>query len=405
MANTLPTIDDITLAALDVFENSLYAVKCCSRKLEDSFGNKGGQIGDSVRIRKPAQFSIRSGQAWSGEDIEEQTDTLTLDKQKGVDFSMTSKERKLDLDSLTRQVLKPAIVRLANEVDADVLQDISQSTFNLVGTAGSTPSTMQSYIDAGAKLSDSACPRGNGERFLFVNPEMEGDIAYALRDYFHRGAKISGIFDSAEMGMYAAGHNWMMDQNVYRHTVGTYSGTPLVNGASQSGASLITNGWGSGASNLTVGDRFTIANVNAVNPVTKSALSSAQQFVVTTAISDTAGAMTITISPSIVGPGQRFQNVDALPANDAAITVVGTTGLVYSQGVSFNEEAVALAIVPLEKPKGVNQASMKYDAQSGVGLRYIEWYDGDSDLWKSRFDVLYGIQTQRPEWSCVIAAA
>ena len=67
--------------------------------------------------------------------------------------------------------------------------------------------------------------------------------------------------------------------------------------------------------------------------------------------------------------------------------------------------AVTLAIVPLERPKGVNQASMKYDSQSGVGLRYIEWYDGDSDIWKSRFDVLYGLKTQRPEWSVAIAAA
>ena len=53
----------------------------------------------------------------------------------------------------------------------------------------------------------------------------------------------------------------------------------------------------------------------------------------------------------------------------------------------------------------VHQSSMKYDSQSGVGLRYIEWYDGDSDIWKSRFDVLYGIKTQRPEWSVAIAAA
>ena len=186
MANNLPTIDDITLAALDVFENNLYAAKCCSRKLEGDFGSKGGQIGDSIRIRKPAQFTVRTGQAWAGQDIEEQTDTLTLDRQQGVDFSMTSKERKLDLNSLTQQVLKPAIVRLANEVDANILEDVTKATYMAVGTPGTTPTTMATYIDAGVKLTNMTCPRGNGERHLMVNAEMEGDIAYALRDYFHR---------------------------------------------------------------------------------------------------------------------------------------------------------------------------------------------------------------------------
>ena len=405
MANNLPTIDDITLAALDVFENNLYAAKCCSRKLEGDFGSKGGQIGDTIRIRKPAQFTVRTGQAWAGQDIEEQSDTLTLDRQQGVDFSMTSKERKLDLNSLTQQVLKPAIVRLANEVDANILEDVTKATFNAVGTPGTTPTTMATYIDAGVKLTNFTCPRGNGERHLMVNAEMEGDIAYALRDYFHRAGKINEVFDKAEVSDYVAGYNWYTDQNVYTHTVGTYAGTPLVNGASQTGSSLITDGWSSGASNLTVGDRFTVAGVFSVNPVTKATLSDLQQFVVTTAISDSTGDMTISISPSIVGPGERFQNVSALPADGAALTVFGTTGNVYSQGVAFNEEAVTLAIVPLERPKGVNQASMKYDSQSGVGLRYIEWYDGDSDIWKSRFDILYGIKTQRPEWSVAIASA
>ena len=405
MANSLPTIDDITLSALDVFENNLVAARCCSKKLEGDFGSTGGQIGDSIRIRKPAQFTVRTGQAWAGQDIQEQTDTLTLDRQKGVDFSMSSKERKLDLNSLTEQVLKPAIVRLANEVDADILEDVSKATFHAVGTPGTTPSTMQTYLDAGVKLTNNACPRGDGQRHLMVNAEMEADIAYALRDYFHPGRKVSSTFDSGEIDTYAAGFNWYMDQNVYTHTVGTYAGTPLVNGASQTGSSLITDGWSSGASNLTVGDRFTVAGVFAVNPVTKATLGALQQFVGTTAVSDSTGDMTISISPSIVGPGERFQNVSALAADGAAITVFGTTGNVYSQGVAFNSEAVALAIVPLEKPKGVNQASMKYDQQSGVGLRYIEWYDGDSDIWKSRFDILYGIKTQRPEWSVAIAAA
>src|SRR3990167_5364701 len=118
MANTLPTVDDITLSGLDVFENTLVALKKCSRKHEGAFGQRGGKIGDTRRIRKPAQFTVRSGQAWAGQNIEEQYDTLTINYQKGIDFSMSSVERRLDLNSMTDQILKPALVRLPHRAGA-----------------------------------------------------------------------------------------------------------------------------------------------------------------------------------------------------------------------------------------------------------------------------------------------
>jgi len=406
MANSVPTIDHVTLESLDIFENNLVALKCCSRKVEPLFGQRGAKRGDTIRIRKPAQFTVRTGDTWSGQDITQETTTLVLNHKKGIDFSMTSDERKLDMPELSSQILKPAIVRLANQVDADILTELSQATWNVVGAAGTSPTAYSTYRDAGVRLSNMTCPRGRGQRHLCINAEMEGDIVNAGQLFFERGSKIARQYDTAEMdGVYAAGFDWKFDQNVYVHTVGTYAGTPLVNGASQSGASLITDGWSSGASNLNVGDRFTIANVNAVNPVTKASLGTLQFFVVTADISDTTGAMTISISPSIVGPGSALQNVDALPADDAAITVFGATGTEYAQGLAFNSEAATVAIVPLDVPDGVNTARQKFDEKSGVGIRYAEWWDGDVDLWKSRFDVLYGIQLQRGEWACAVAGA
>ena len=63
-----------------------------------------------------------------------------------------------------------------------------------------------------------------------------------------------------------------------------------------------------------------------------------------------------------------------------------------------------LAIVPLDKPDGVNTASTKSDATSGVSLRYIEAYDIDTDMWKSRFDVLFGLKLQRGEHCAAVYA-
>jgi hypothetical protein len=399
----LLTVDQITLAALDVFENTLVALKTCSRKHESEF-TKGAKIGDSLRIRKPAQFTVRDGQAWDGQNVADDYDTLTVRYQKGIDFSMSSRERKFTLNSMTDQILKPAIVRLANQVDADILQLAGRNTFNAVGTPGATPTALSTFLSAGKKLTNFACPRGKGMRELMIDADTEASMVDALKGFYQNQSKIASQYDTGEIG-YVAGMNWNVDQNVYSHTTGTYAGSPLTNSAAaQSGASLITDGWTSGGAQLKEGDVFTISGVYAVNPVTKATLKDLMQFRVTADISDTTGAMTIPIAPAIVGPGSAQQNVSALPADNATITMFGATGTISPRNMLWAKEAITVAIIGLEKPDGVNAASVKYDEQSGVGLRYIEWYDGDTDLWKSRFDVVYGILMQRPEWACIVAA-
>jgi hypothetical protein len=269
MATNLATIDDITLSALDVFENTLVAAKRCSRKLEKGFGQKGAQRGDTCRVRLPIQGTVRTGQAWAGQNIDEQYTTMTLSYQKGMDFSMSSKERKLDLNSMTDQILKPYIVRLANEVDKDILQVASQACYQAVGTPGTTPTALSTFLAAGKKLTNQTCPRGKGQRHLMLDADTEASMVDNLKGLYQNDSKIASQYDSGEIG-YVVGMNWNVDQNVYTHTAGTYTAQGLVNGANQSGASLITDTWTSGGTSLKLGDRFTIASVYDVNPVTKA---------------------------------------------------------------------------------------------------------------------------------------
>jgi len=64
-----------------------------------------------------------------------------------------------------------------------------------------------------------------------------------------------------------------------------------------------------------------------VNPMTREVLTPVlKQFVVMQDVTLTAGPDTITISPTIYGPGSPYQNVDALPLSGAVITLFpGTT--------------------------------------------------------------------------------
>ena len=405
------TIDHITLAALDPFEANCVALKTCSRKVEALFGQAGAKKGDAIRIRKPSQATIRTGTAWVEQDVDEQYDTLTLSYQIGIDFSMTSAERKLDLNSLTDQILKPYAIRLANEVDKIVLRDVARRTYNQTGTFGSTPTAMSTYLTARARLADMCAPRGRGQLHMHVNPAMEANITTAitagqssLGPYVNPAGAVGDLYTNADMdGVYAHGVNWHLDQNLYVHTNGARSGTPVMNGATSEGAtSVVTDGWTSTGA-VAEGDRFTIADVYAVNPVTKAKLPWLQPFVVTAAGTNSGGSLTISVSPTIRASGV-FQTVNSLPADDAALTFSGSASAVTTVAPLWHKEAVTLAIVPLDKPDGVNQASMKYDSTSGCGMRYIEWYDGDTDKWKSRFDIVFGLLVQRPEHAIAVYA-
>ena len=66
-----------------------------------------------------------------------------------------------------------------------------------------------------------------------------------------------------------------------------------------------------------------------------------QQFVVTSVTSDGSGNATISISPSITASGQ-YQTVNAAPANDAAITCLGTEATAYPQNLGFHPDAFVL---------------------------------------------------------------
>ena len=220
--------------------------------------------------------------------------------------------------------MQPGSDALANAADVLAFQNVYRDIYQSVGTPGTTPSATLTYLQAGVKLSDSATPLKG--RVAVLDTMAMATIANTSSTLFNPSAVISenyreGMFGRRQLGI----DEWYQDQNRPAHTTGTFtSSTPLVNGASQTGSSLITDGWASGASSLKKGDVFTVGGVYQVNPSSKANTGRLQQFVVTSDISDSSGAMTIAISPSIITSGQ-LQTVSASPADNAVITVLGAT--------------------------------------------------------------------------------
>jgi hypothetical protein len=159
-------------------------------------------------------------------------------------------------------------------------------------------------------------------------------------------------------------------------------------------SSLVTDGWTASTTVLKKGDIITIAGVNAVNPVTKADTGFLRQFTVKADVtSDGSGNATLTVSPAIVSSGAQ-QRVSATPADNAAITVLGTASTGYSQNMVFHKNAFSFASVPMHMPAAAYGGSRQ--SYKGISLRLIPTYDGTNDEEAWRFDVLYGVKAIDP---------
>lgn len=403
MANTLLTINMITNEALAVLENQLTVTRRVNRQYDDSFGRSGAKIGDTLNVRKPPRYIGRTGQAISIEDSVETSVPLALTTQRGVDIQFSSSDLALRIDQFSERFLKPAMVQVANAIDLDVITLMTNSIYNSVGTPGTALTNGDILLDAGALLDDNATPRGD-MRWAAFGPRSAANVIKGLKSIFNDGKRISDQYDTGNLGpLYGFGTD--MDQNVIKHVVGPLGGTPLVNGASQTGSTLVTDGWTAAAAlRLNKGDVFTIAGVFAVNPVSRQTTNQLQQFVVTANVSsDGSGNASIPISPAITPTGQ-FQNVTASPADNAALTIVGAANTVTEQNMAFHRDAFTLACADLPLPGGVDMAARKSDPQTGLSVRAVRAYNITTDQFPLRLDILYGVAALYPEWACRIQA-
>ncbi len=406
MANTLITPSIIAKEALMQLENNLVMANKVHREYRKEFN--GGQ-GDTVSIRKPVKFYTADGATRVNQDVEEKSTSITIDQRKHVSWKFSTQDLTLSVEEYSERYIKPAAITLANTVDKS-LHGLYTSVWNSVGTPGTTPSTFASVAAAAQRLDEMAV--GSDNRCMVLNPAARYAVAGNQLTLDSVGTKGKSAYEKAMMGEVAM-FDTFSSQNVNNHTTGTHTtgSTPLVNGAAQNvtyanatGAntqSLVTDGWAISTAVLKAGDVITLAGVYAVNPVPgegttgKTVMDYLQQFTVTAdATSDGTGNATLTISPAIITSGP-FQTVDAAPAENAAITVLGTEATAYPQNLGFHKNAFALVTVPLEMPDGA--AFKARESHNGLSVRVVKDYDIDADEDIIRMDILYGKKAIYPD--------
>lgn len=391
MSNTILTSSVITKEALRILHQKLNFVGSMNRAYDSSFAQSGAKIGDSLRIRLPNKYTVRDGATLSAQDTVETSTTLQVATQKGVDLNFTSNELTLSLDDFSKRILEPAMAQLSASIESDAFNMVKDVPY-AVGANGSAI-TFKNVLEARKKLADNLAP--SNDRTLILNTQDNVDLVDSLKGLFQDSATIAQQYKEGMVGK-TAGYSAIYENTLLPNfSFGAGTGY-LVNGASQSGSSLIVD-TGTGA--LPKGTVFTIANVFAVHPESRLSTGVLQQFVVTA--NYTGGGGTVSIYPAITASG-AYQTVNAVPADNAAISIYASASADVTQSLAFQKDAFTFATADLVMPKGVDFSAREvYD---GISMRVVRQYDINNDAFPCRLDVLYGYKTIRPELACRILA-
>lgn len=402
MANTTLTHSMIAREAAAILAEESPFISNVNRGRQEEFGEavNGYKKGDSVKIRIPPTGVVHDGAVFAGggsaDDNVEQYVNLTIDTQKHIALQFGAKEKTLDIADYKERILRPQMRTLASVIESDLLSKAVLGVPNLVGTAGTTPNAMKTYAQARAKLEAYLAPPG--ERSCIFSSAANTELVDASKALFHAGDQIERGFLRGTLGE-AQGAMFYESQNVPVVTNGSQVASLLVNGTVSDGDTSFAVDGGTGTNTIKKGSVFTIAGVKRIHPLTGAVSADLQQFVVTADVTLSSGAGTVSFYPAVNTAGQN-KTVSALPADNAALTFVGSASTGYAQNLMFHKDAFTAAFAPLP----VLASCEGYTARlpNGISVRVMTFGDGNNDYERTRIDVLYGFQTVRGLHACRI---
>lgn len=414
-----------TMARFTLFDlgNRLRVARNMSTAITPEFAKKSFKIGDTVQVRKPYRFVGGDGLDWDPEPLVDQVTPITVSNVPHVHWFWDSVEKTLTVREMMELYAGPAAISMASKINAICATFAGNNALNSVGTPGTAPTSEATYLAAGDRLVELGLP-DEEEVTLIVNRRMSTAFVSGVKTLFNPTGTLAKQWMKGKM-MDSLGYNVELDQTINVRTNGTFTGTPLVNGANQvadggnnATMTLITDGWTS--TTLNVGDRFTLGSassatvggVNSVHPQTRISTGSQQVFTVVNQITDTAGAISVVIQPAITpatltSPGNQYANVDIAPVDNAIITMIGTTALTnIQQGLLIHKNAFAFCSVPMSNPgEGMGALiTTEKDDETGLNIRHVAYFAGDSSTERHKLESLIGVGGMYKEMAVVIQA-
>ncbi len=401
MANTYKFIDMVAREALSELHEQCELLQTVDRQYDDSFGKGGAKIGDTLRVRNPNEFLVRTGNAMSISPITEETQTITMSTLKGVDMEFSYVDSLLKTDSpkdvaaFNKRYIRPAISKLISIVEAEALAYYTKATAQVVGTAGSAINSLTAPNLARAKLNQKAAPKN--DRHVQIDSVTMAGLVAGVPSYFNPAAAISKQYTEGSVmrvGMADFHENertWTMVNS--GDVVGEIN-----NGTLTSGITTLTVDGLSVAPNagmvFTIGADAAGTYVLDVHPETKVAYSHLKQFTVVSATTTS-----ITFTPAIIwDTADPRQNVSGAPVDGADITFVGALSTNYVQPIMYHREAFQFVNAPLETMDDADKCVV--ETREGMSLRVWRGSDITNNRRVLRIDMLYGFAALRPQWAC-----
>lgn len=418
MANKFVTPTWVIREITRTLANSLKFAANVNRDYDGQYVKAGAKVGDTVKARLPQQYRAYKGAALQIQSSADRTVDITLTDQAHVGLSFSMQSLTLQVEDYKKRYLDRAVAALANCVDSDGCSRMYKKTYQYSGYPGTVPGSTGTlpvdcnkvYLTAGAIMTDMAVPTDG--RVAVVSPTQATYLSLANQTLFNPAAALSESFKKGRFAGQALGiSEWFEDQNIATHTTGPLGGTPVTNYATAfaSGAtSLVTNGWSNSTTVLKEGDVIEIASVYEVNPENYTSTGRLAKFSVQADVtSDGSGNATIYLDRAIINSGQ-YQNVDALPAHGAAITLFGHASSYANkasrQGLLFLPDAYTMVTADLEVPGGLWVAERISNKALGISVRFLKDYTITNDESPARVDVLYGWAAVRPDLALRLVA-
>lgn len=373
----------------------------------------------SVSVDGPAGTDISASFA----DVTQLSVPIALGYDKSVPWTMTSNDLN---DKLQRErKLTSAMQRLATDINVACANVAAlQGTLVVKRTVAATG--FDDLAAADALMVEQGLVGDAGRRVAVLHARDYNSAASTLaKPQTSPNPKVNNAYENAYVGRVSSFETFKSDYT-YRLTAAA-GVTVTVNGANQryvpKATSTAATGEVSNVDNryqnlvvtvtsgtIKVGDKFTIAGVNAVHHISKQDTGQLKTFTVTAIVSGGGGSGTIQISPPIIAadssptqPELEYKNVTATPANGAAITWLNT---VASNVAPFWDER---AIELLPGRNGIDEdltsagaGYMRGVTELGVDVVMYKFFDINTKKYKYRCDTRFGVGMTNPEMAGVL---
>ena len=398
--------------------------RLANRTYEKYFADK---IGDRITVKRPYQARVNSGRVLADTDIApiiDKTVDILINKRHNFALRYNDEEATLDIVAFGQRYLQTGVEELAYEFDKAGADELGLGLHYSEGTPGTGMTTSAAQL-IGAHARHVAIPL-NSMNYGVLDPMDFAAISNDVRALQLPPDDYTEAIRSRFQGMLG---NWKLFESVaipYLEVQDNGASTPLVNrpqvGMPASPATYVapqyegnmipTDGWANSTKVMVEGQLFKISGVKEIQPrgrrrttgrdftfccaadVTSNG-SGVATIPITTDLN--AGGLTTEDSDGTVLSLNAFQNVSAAAGDNAAITLVGTEGKTYRQGVFYEKSALEYANVQLETFQSAVLQGQATDDQTGVSVSLVGWFDGNNMRETQRIDIFFGVKNIYPE--------